>query len=123
MHARQRGVTFIGWLFLLVPLALVCYSGIRLAPIYLNYMKVAKTLDQTVSELKASDPSVSVASIRNTLYRRFDIEEVQFPDVKDIQIRHDGSNWVLEAKYEDTAPLFANLSLLISFDKTSQSTS
>ncbi len=122
MHARQRGVTFIGWLLLLIPVALVSYSGIRAAPIYLNYMKVSKTLDQTASEIKGTDPSVNVASIRNTLRRRFDIEEVDFPAVDDIVIRRDGANWVIEAKYEDTAPLFANLALLLSFDKTSQST-
>ena len=40
--SRQRGITFIGWLFLLMPVAIVVYGGIRLAPVYLNYMKVAK---------------------------------------------------------------------------------
>ena len=46
MRHSQRGVTFIGWLFLLVPVAIVVYAGIRLTPIYLNYMRVAKSLSQ-----------------------------------------------------------------------------
>jgi hypothetical protein len=34
-----------------------------------------------------------------------------------VSIQREGRAWTLEAKYEDTAPLFANLSLLLSFDK------
>ena len=33
-------------------------------------------------------------------------------------MRRDGKAWVIEADYEDAAPLFANLSLLVTFDKT-----
>ena len=45
MRAHQHGITFIGWLFLLVPIAIVAYAGIRIAPVYLNYMKVSRSLD------------------------------------------------------------------------------
>jgi hypothetical protein len=34
---KQRGVTTIGWIFLLAPVAVVLYAGIRVAPEYLNY--------------------------------------------------------------------------------------
>ena len=37
---KQRGVTMIGWIFLLVPVAIVLYAGIRVGPEYLNYYKV-----------------------------------------------------------------------------------
>ena len=40
MMRRQRGVTMIGWIFLLIPVALVLYAGIRVGPEYLNYYKV-----------------------------------------------------------------------------------
>ena len=55
MRHSQRGITLIGWLVLLVPIAIVVYAGIRLAPIYLNYMRVAKALSQTASEAKTGD--------------------------------------------------------------------
>ncbi len=42
MRHTQRGVTFLGWLILLIPVAIVVYAGIRLTPIYLNYMRVAQ---------------------------------------------------------------------------------
>jgi Domain of unknown function (DUF4845) len=115
MRNRQKGVTFIGWLFLLTPLAIVIYSGIRLAPIYLNYMKVVKAMDQAGGELKGgTDPR----SIRATIDRHFEIDMVEYPTTKDMKITRDGGSWVIESQYDDDAPLFGNLSLHVTFDKT-----
>jgi hypothetical protein len=118
-RARQRGITFIGWLFLIIPVAVVAYAAIRLAPIYLNYMRVARSLDQTASSF-SDGATIDRQSILNTLSRHFEVESIDFPDVKDITIQRSGAGWVLEAKYQDVAPLFANVSLLIDFDKVAQ---
>ena len=115
MRNRQLGVTAIGWMFLLTPLALVVYAGIRLTPVYLNYMKVAKAMDGVVTELKAG--GVSPQSIRTTIDRHFEIDMVDYPTTKDMKITKDGSSWVVESQYDDDAPLFANLSLHVTFDK------
>jgi hypothetical protein len=118
MHRhRQRGVTFIGWLVLLVPIAIIGYAGIRLAPVYLNYMKVARSLQQ-VSEAFKGDSAVTADKIRRSIENRFDIESVDFPSHKDIVVRREGPAWVLRANYEETAPLFYNVQLLVTFDKT-----
>ena len=115
MRTRQTGVTFIGWLFLLTPLAIVVYAGIRLTPLYLNYMKVAKAMDQVGGELKAS--GVNPQSIRNTIDRHFEIDMVDYPTIKDMKITKDGAAWVVESRYDDDAPLFGNISLHVTFDK------
>jgi len=116
MVSRQRGITMIGWLVLLVPIAILGYAGIRLAPVYLNYMKVMRSIEQTAKQLREEDP-VTAQSIRTTLQKHFDIESVDYPTVKDMSIRRDGNVWLIEAEYEDVAPLFSNLSLLVKFDK------
>jgi len=115
MRNRQVGVTAIGWLFLLTPVAIVVYAGIRLAPVYLNYMKVAKAMDQVGNELKAG--GVSAQSIRATIDRHFEIDMVDYPTTRDMKITKDGASWVVESQYDDDAPLFANLSLHVTFDK------
>lgn len=115
MRNRQRGVTFIGWLFLLTPLAIVIYAGIRLAPVYLNYMKVARALESVPSELKGTaDPT----SIRNTIDKHFEIDMVEYPTTKDMKITRDaGGGWLVESQYDDDAPLFGNISMHVTFDK------
>jgi hypothetical protein len=115
MRNRQLGVTAIGWLVLLTPVAVVVYAGIRLTPVYLNYMKVAKAMDQAGSELKSG--GVNPQSIRATIDRHFEIDMVEYPTTKDMKITKDGSAWLVESQYDDEAPLFANLSLHVAFDK------
>ena len=115
MRNRERGVTAIGWLFLLTPIVIVGYAGVRLAPLYLNYMKVARALDQAATDYKSGgDPE----SIRRSVEKHFDIDMVQFPTTKDMKITREGDGWLLEMEYDDEAPLFSNIALHVSFDKT-----
>jgi hypothetical protein len=117
MYRRQRGVTFIGWLFLLVPVALTLYAGIRLVPMYLNYMRIVRALDSTAAEVKGGEDASTHEAIRISLLRHLEVDSVEFPTMKEISIRRDGRSWVIEAKYEDEAPLFSNISLVVAFDK------
>lgn len=116
MRSRQSGITFIGWLVLLIPIAMMVYAGIRLAPMYLNYMKVAKALEQTADE-NLGEKQLSAEAVRKSLERRFDIDGVTFPEVKSIVVSRDGAEVALVADYEDIAPLFGGISLLVHFEK------
>jgi hypothetical protein len=120
MRNRQQGVTAIGWLVLLTPFAIVGYAGMRLAPVYLNYMKVVRAIDNAASTAKGGGAGDATA-IRTAIDRHFEIDMVDFPTIKDIQVRREGGAWVIEAKYDDEAPLFGNVSLHVLFDKTVRS--
>jgi hypothetical protein len=111
---RQLGVTALGWLILLTPFAIVIYAGIRAAPVYLNYMKVVKTLEGTKNELKGG---ANAATIKATIDKHFEIDMVNYPDSKDFKITRDEGAWLVEAQYDDDAPLFSNVSLHFAFDK------
>lgn len=117
MH-RQRGMTLIGWLVLLIPLLLVGYAGIRLLPVYLNYLDVSRTLDEVASTYRSSGASPDVGQIRDNIAKHFEIDEVNYPTVNDIAITHDGTGWHVEAAYDDYAPLFGSMSIQIQFDKS-----
>jgi len=115
MRNRQKGVTAIGWLFLLTPVAIVVYAGIRAAPVYLNYMKVVRAMEGAVTETKVG--GATPQSIRSTIDKHFEIDMVDYPTTKDMKITKDGASWVVESQYDDDAPLFANVSLHFLFDK------
>jgi hypothetical protein len=115
MRTRQRGVTAIGWIILMIPFAVVGYAGIRLAPVYLNYMKVVRALDDLQSDPDGA--SLTADAIRTKIDRHFEIDMVDYPTAKDIKITRDGTSWEVEASYEDDAPLFSNISLHVVFDK------
>jgi hypothetical protein len=115
MRKRQLGVTAVGWLILLTPFVILGYAGVRAAPVYLKYMKIVRALDQAGSELKGG---ASPQSIRVAIDKHFEIDMVDDLQAKDFKITKDGNAWVVEAAYEDDAPLFSNISLHWTFDKT-----
>jgi hypothetical protein len=118
MRNKQLGVTAIGWLILLTPFAIVGYAGVRLAPLYLNYMKVTRALEQVHTDLKANAQSGGTAeTIRAALDKRFEVDMVDYPTTKDLKITRDGGTWTAEMHYDDEAPLFADISLHVNFDK------
>src|ERR1700740_20259 len=96
MRNREKGVTAIGWVFLPTPLAILGCAGIRLTPVYLNYLKVVRAIEQGASDNRgASDAQ----QIRTAIDRHFEIDMVDFPTIKDITIKRDGPGWLVEAAY------------------------
>jgi hypothetical protein len=111
---KQRGVTMIGWIFLLIPVAVVLYAGIRIGPEYLNYYKVVTAMKETAKQLEANE-ALTPQSIRSSLEKRFDTGYIDEPNVKDIVISKIDGGWEMKAEYETMVPLFGNLYLLADF--------
>ena len=116
MRHSQRGVTFFGWIVLLIPIALLIYIGIRLTPVYLNYMRVARSMTEVAEEAKSGD-ATSAQTLRTALEKHFNVDYIDHPDIKDIDIHREGDHWVEIADYEETVALFYNISLLVQFHR------
>jgi hypothetical protein len=114
---KQRGVTTIGWIFLLIPMAVVIYAGIRVGPVYMNYYKVLTAMKETATQLK-SDETLSPQTIQSALAKRFDIGYIDEPPVEQIKISKAEGGWSMTADYEKTVPMFGNLFITMAFNKT-----
>lgn len=115
MRKSQRGVTLIGWIFLLLPLAVVGYAAVRLVPVYKNYMGVASSLEKVAKQQGGGTPDPN--GIRGSLEKFFDTNYVDHPTVKEIEITRTGEGWAVIADYDDSVPLFGNLNLVAHFHK------
>jgi len=116
MRRHQGGITTLGFIILLIPVAIVIYAGVRLTPIYLNYMNVTHALTLVASEVP--NDGASAMLIQASLSKHLDVSGVTFPDVRDFKVTRGDGVWSIEAAYDDQAPLFANVFILVSFDKT-----
>lgn len=116
MRSSQRGVTLIGWIVLLVPLAIIVYAGIQLTPRYLTYMSVAKSLTQVANDYQ-DGTQISPQQVRSSIEKQFDINSINYPTAQEIDIHREGEGWVAVTDYDETVPLFANISLVVSFHK------
>ena len=118
MHHRrtQQGMTFLGLLCILVVVGFEVYAGIRLVPVYLNYMNIVRTLDAVAADFKGDNPSPE--AIRNSLSRHWEVQTISVVADKDIEITKDDSGVSMHVAYDDSEPYLGNVSLAVHFDKT-----
>jgi hypothetical protein len=114
-QSRQAGITTVGFLILAVFIGLFAFAGMRLSPVYLNYMKVTGVLDGVFKEFDSQNPSR--ASIQKSIRRRFDVESVSVITARDIKIVNESGGFRIEAVYDHMAPFIANVSFSVHFDK------
>jgi hypothetical protein len=112
---KQRGVTMIGWIFLLVPWPWCCTRYSR-GPEYLNYYKVVTALKETALAAQGRE-GLSPAAILGAVDKRFDTGTSMNPRQGDHRSRGERA-WTMTADYEKTVPMFANLYLLMVFKTT-----
>lgn len=116
MRSRQGGATFIGMVVIISILGLGLYAGIRLTPLYLEYMAVARAMEQTAKEQGGSP--VTANQLRTSLDRRWTIEDIDSIQPKEIEIKRTGGGYSMRAWYRAEAPFIGNVSLAVDFDKT-----
>jgi hypothetical protein len=113
---KQRGVTMIGWIVLLFPMALVIFAAIRVGPIYYEYYKLVSAVQATATDMKSGE-TLTPQVIRAAIQRRFDTSYVDTTEAADLEVSKSDGGWQVGIAYDEEAPLFGNLLLLLRFDK------
>ncbi len=112
----QRGMTFVGLLCILALVGIIGYAGLRLVPLYLNYMKVARSMDVTAAEFKGENPDLG--GIRRSLEKHWQIEDISGVEAKEVEVLKDEGSVSMHVAYDDSVPYISNVSLMVHFDKT-----
>jgi hypothetical protein len=116
MRNRQRGATFIGMVVIIMILGAGLYAAIRLVPVYLEFTKVARALEQVRDEEATNDTNSQM--IRRALEKRWDVEDIESISWRDVEIRKSGDGgFDVEAAYSVERPFAGNVYLLAKFDK------
>ena len=109
MQHRQRGMTMLGIIVVVIVVGAWVYAGIRLVPKYLEYMRVASTLEKVRDEFD-SNPGSTEFMLRKAIERHFDIEMVEVITSNDVEIKKEGGEFTMRAAYEDTLPASGTVS-------------
>lgn len=112
---RQGGMTTLGIIILVSFVGLFAFGGIRLTPIYLNYMKVVGVVTGVQEEFDGTNATSIL--IRRSVAKRFDIESVSEITAKDIKVTKQDGGYLVAATYSHKAPFIANVSFVVDFDK------
>jgi type II secretory pathway pseudopilin PulG len=113
---RQRGITFIGLVILALLVGVVGFAAMKVTPMYINDMRLARVLESTAAELNQTGGATN-QSIQYALAKRFSIEDVNLP--KDaIKIAPSKNGWTVQIQYENRAPYIADIWLVVVFNKS-----
>lgn len=116
MQTKQRGASFLGWVVILMLVSLAGLLAARLIPPYIDYRTIV-TLIEALPRNQV--PTMSKGEIREALHKRFlinNIRDLKVADILAIEHKRDGTSLVLH--YEVREPLFYNVSIVVTFDRT-----
>ncbi|MDP7093291.1 MAG: DUF4845 domain-containing protein [Gammaproteobacteria bacterium] len=117
MRKRQRGMTAIGAILVLLVLGSIGFGVIQLVPVYLENMRIVQVMNQVKADLEGQNATVT--DIRKALGRRVNIEDLR--DVnhrKDFVVSRSGGGYKVQIEYERRKVYFGNIYLLAEFDHT-----
>ncbi|HUO82934.1 MAG TPA: DUF4845 domain-containing protein [Gammaproteobacteria bacterium] len=109
-------MTAIGMLILAIIIGLIGYACLRLIPVYLEHYKVVSVLDGARKELEGQNPTRT--DIRKSIEKRMVVESLNAIDIDDVKVTKEGPGYVVSTQYEQRRPFIANVSFVVSFDKT-----
>lgn len=106
---RQRGVSLVGLLFVIVVLGIAALVAMKVFPAYLEYQSIEKAV------LKARSAGSTIVEVRKSFTASAMIEEISSIDASDLEIIKEESGFVINYAYSRKAPLIGNASLLLDF--------
>lgn len=118
---RQRGISFIGFLFMAGLVAFFALVGMKLLPLYNEAFKVTNSMKSVAGMSNIADQSA--ADIRKLILRNFEVQDVDEFSERNIR-EHltvtpvaDGTR-EMTFTYESRTPLFGNLDVVMNYEKT-----
>ena len=110
---RERGMTFLGIVALLVGVSVVITLLMRLGPHYLDWTTMETILDDLARE---NVHQMSKADIRGSLAKRFRVNSLRGFDLREvIKIERNKVDTSLSVEYEKREPIVFNIDIVLSF--------
>ena len=110
---RQRGVTFVGMVFIAGLIVFAAIIGLKLIPAYIEYATVVNHLREMARSPDAR--GASPVQIQSMFNKRAQIDAINAVKGDDIEIEKEGDQVVLRARYSTKIKLFGNLNACIDF--------
>ncbi len=109
----QRGLSIIGFLFVVAVVVVVALVGFRMVPAYIEWYTIQKALEAAVADA-GNDPSLM--NIRKAMERKLSADYADAVSAKDVNVTKQGNTIVAQVSWQKILPMVGNVSILIDFD-------
>ena len=115
---RQRGMGLLALIFWALISVLVFIVVLKLIPVYKENLAIKTTLSDIASDSVIQNKEKW--EIRKFFNERAEIDNISSVNGSDLEVEKEGGKIVLGIAYSVKTPLFANISLNISFNESSE---
>ncbi|WP_232802287.1 DUF4845 domain-containing protein [Alloalcanivorax mobilis] len=113
-RSRQRGLSLLGWVVVMIVLAVFGTAAFRMVPAYMEYNTIRSAITSLLEDSQSA--LMSEREVRNALSKRFTINQVTAISANDLEIDKEGGELVVGVDYEVRQPLFYNVSVVMHFE-------
>ncbi len=113
---RQAGRSLLSNLFWLLVMGFFLLLGIRLFPVFYDYLAIKASMDEVAA--REDTPDKSRDQLWDTLYKHFYVNGIDYLEDKDFHLRRtpEGTQMVLD--YDVRRPFIGNVDLVVHFRHT-----
>lgn len=120
-RTKERGITFLGLMMLLILLSFVGLIGLKLIPVYLQSFKLNKALSSVVAQDLTAKTQKEIEFM---MLKRLDIDSFTWFRQRDYKkymtVKKTKSGVTIDVIYRAETPMFANIGVVVDFDKHAQ---
>jgi hypothetical protein len=116
MVSKQRGITLMGFVMVLIVLAIFAVIAMNLFPVYNEAFSVENAMKSVARQPGAED--MSLPQLQASLQKNFDINYVDNVDAKQVTLIRDKGSNQMNLNYEVRKHLVYNLDFVAMFDVT-----
>ena len=111
--ARQRGITLISFVFVLIVIGFFGYMAMVLGPAYNEYYGVVKAMNSVAAE--NTPGSTDIDAMRKSLDRHFTVGYVESVDGTQMKLVRDKGGNLISMDYEVRKPFLYNVDFVLKF--------
>jgi hypothetical protein len=111
---RQTGITALGFLILATIFGLVGFGGIKLAPLYMQKMRIGTVLEDVKAEFDGTN--VNTGNLRRTIVQRLYIEGIRVRE-EDVIITPSNTGFNVSLRYDNQTSFIGDISFLVAIDE------
>jgi hypothetical protein len=114
MRRTQKGIGFLGLVFLLVSIGVIGTIFMKVYPLYTNELKIKRAVTETIHRGEATS---NAATFRSALQRWWDVDDIEFLPTKEVNIVSSGKGRTVSYDYYARADVFTDVSIIVHFKR------
>jgi hypothetical protein len=114
IRQRQAGMSIPGMLVIAIMVGFFVMCGIRMTPIYLEYLTVKRIMQDVSSEFKPEEDTI--ADIRRKISNMLNTNQVYLLQPKEVEVFRKDGKIIIDSNYEARFPVMGIINGVMRFD-------